>query len=64
MTPVIEDIGETAYKPYMENKITQQQAFDNAIKPVREFMLRQTKTKDLKLFLTLSKASSRRSFRI
>ncbi|NLG52795.1 MAG: flagellar type III secretion system pore protein FliP [Clostridiales bacterium] len=56
MTPVIEDIGETAYKPYMENKITQQQAFDNAIKPVREFMLRQTKTKDLKLFLTLSKS--------
>lgn len=55
MTPVISDINETAYKPYIEETITQEEALKNAEKSLREFMLKQTYGKDLNLFLELAK---------
>jgi len=55
MTPVITEINETAYKPYIENQITQQTAFENSIKPIKGFMLKQTYSKDLNMFLELAK---------
>ncbi len=55
MSPVIGEINDIAYKPYTENAITQQEAFDKAIVPIRQFMLRQTYGKDLNLFLDLAK---------
>lgn len=55
MTPVVDEINKTAYKPYVEKTITQQEALKNAEKPIREFMLRQTYGKDLNLFLELAK---------
>lgn len=55
MSPVIGEINETAYKPYIEESITQEQALKNAEKPLREFMLKQTYGKDLNLFLELAK---------
>lgn len=54
MTPVITEVKTTAYDPYMASEITQQEAFDAAKKPIREFMLRQTYSKDLNLFLEIS----------
>ncbi|GAA0115868.1 flagellar type III secretion system pore protein FliP [Clostridium senegalense] len=51
MAPTITDINNNSIKPYMENKITTEVAYTNAINPMRDFMLRQTRTKDLKLFL-------------
>jgi len=54
MTPVINDVKTNAYDPYMASEITQQEAFDAAKKPIREFMLRQTYAKDLNLFLEIS----------
>lgn len=54
MTPVINEVKTTAYDPYMAAEITQQEAFDAAKKPIREFMLRQTYSKDLNLFLEIS----------
>jgi len=54
MSPVIEEINETAYTPYANGQITQSEALDRASVPLRGFMLRQTKTEDLKLFLSLS----------
>ncbi len=51
MTPVYNDINNKAFKPYMENKITQKQAIEEGSKPIREFMLKQTRQKDLKLFM-------------
>lgn len=56
MMPVIDSINENAYKPYMNEEITQQQAFTKAMEPIREFMLKQTKEKDLKLFLSLTQS--------
>lgn len=54
MSPVIDEINTNAYRPYIENTITQDEAMDNAMKPLRTFMLKQTYPKDLNLFLSLS----------
>lgn len=54
MAPAIERINQTAIQPYMKAEISQQQAFDTGIKPIREFMLRQVREKDLALFVSLS----------
>jgi flagellar biosynthetic protein FliP len=55
MAPVISEIDQQALKPYVNNEITQSTAFDRAAKPVRDFMFKQTREKDLELFISLSK---------
>ena len=54
MAPVIDDINETAYQPYVANEITQEEAFEAAMKPVRTFMLKQTYKDDLEFFISVS----------
>ena len=54
MSPVIKEINELSYKPFKENKITQEEALDNGIKPLKVFMLKQVYEEDLDLFLSLS----------
>jgi len=58
MSPVFAQINETAYQPLIQNQITQEQAIENALKPLREFMFRQTYSKDLNMFLSISGAES------
>jgi flagellar biosynthetic protein FliP len=55
MTPVWQTVKETAWDPYMNKKITQEQALEAAAKPVRSFMFKQTREKDLALFINLAK---------
>ncbi|MDU6876843.1 MAG: flagellar type III secretion system pore protein FliP [Clostridium botulinum] len=55
MKPVYTEINTKAIQPYMKNKITQEQAVEIGAKPLREFMLKQTRQKDLKLFVDLAK---------
>ncbi len=55
MTPVWQQINKDAYLPYKAGTISQEQAFERAVKPVRAFMLSQTREKDLGLFVSLSK---------
>lgn len=55
MSPTITKINETAYQPYMKNAITQEQALDNSVKPLRDFMFKQTKEQELALFIKLAK---------
>jgi flagellar biosynthetic protein FliP len=55
MAPVYEEVNQNALQPFLEERIDQETAFDEAIKPVRSFMLRQTREKDIELFLQLSK---------
>jgi len=55
MKPTVIEIVDTGIKPYLEREITQEVFFENIQNPLREFMLRQTKEKDLKLFLNASK---------
>ncbi|HBJ2609266.1 flagellar biosynthetic protein FliP [Clostridium botulinum] len=55
MQPVYSEINTKAIQPYMKNKITQEQAVEIGAKPLRQFMLKQTRQKDLKLFVDLAK---------
>jgi flagellar biosynthetic protein FliP len=54
MMPVWSAIEDRAYKPFMANEITQREAFDRAVVPVREFMFLQTREQDLALFMRIS----------
>lgn len=54
MSPVITQINETAYKPFEAGEMTQAEFFEVAMDPVREFMYRQTQTKDVNLFLEIA----------
>ncbi|HEY4743114.1 MAG TPA: flagellar type III secretion system pore protein FliP [Desulfuromonadaceae bacterium] len=55
MTPVWQQINREAYQPWKAQQIAQDVAIDRAVKPVRKFMLSQTREKDLALFVSLSK---------
>jgi flagellar biosynthesis protein FliP len=53
MTPVYNQINEQALQPFMDAKIDQDTAITRAIEPLRQFMFKQTREKDLQLFLDL-----------
>lgn len=55
MSPTFSKINETAYQPYLKNQITQEVALNNAIKPLRTFMFKQTHEKEIALFQHLAK---------
>ncbi|WMJ81345.1 flagellar type III secretion system pore protein FliP [Clostridium sp. MB40-C1] len=55
MAPTYSKINNDAVKPFLENKINQQQAVEKSSKPLRDFMLKQTRKKDLELFVEISK---------
>ena len=55
MAPVWQQVNEEALKPYYEDRITGEKAFALASIPVKNFMLKQTREKDLALFVKLSK---------
>jgi flagellar biosynthetic protein FliP len=55
MTPVWHNINQNALQPYLDDKIGQQQAFKNAAEPLRKFMFKQTREKDLALFVDIAK---------
>ena len=49
MSPVINDINGNALQPYLEEQITQEEAFDNALLPMRDFMFNQVGEEELSL---------------
>lgn len=51
MRPVIDDINKNAIQPYKKEEITLEVALNKAEKPIRKFMLNQTRQKDLELFV-------------
>ena len=55
MKPVWEKIDQDALQPFLQEKITRQEALTNALQPIRKFMFRQTNEKDLALFVGISK---------
>ena len=55
MAPVWQKINADALQPYLDKKISNQQAFDSAVSPLREFMFKQTREKDLALFVDIAK---------
>ena len=57
MQPVWQTINSEAVAPYMAGEINYQQAVEAAAGPLRSFMLRQTREKDIALFIKMAKAS-------
>jgi flagellar biosynthetic protein FliP len=57
MSPTIDAVTTNAVTPYLDKKITLQQAMSVAEPPLKTFMLRQTRQKDIALFLNIAKTS-------
>ncbi|MFT4143817.1 MAG: flagellar type III secretion system pore protein FliP [Mobilitalea sp.] len=55
MSPVFSQINTDAIQPLSAGTITQEEAIDAGVAPLREFMLDQTEMKDLRLFLEIAK---------
>ena len=54
MAPVWSRINDQALQPYLKHELSQDAAFKEGIQPLREFMFRQTREKDLALFVHLA----------
>ena len=54
MAPTITQINDNALQPYLKGDLNQKQAYEIGIQPVRDFMLKQVREKDLALFVSLS----------
>ncbi len=55
MAPVFGTIREEAYLPLSQGEITTEEAYRAAEEPIKDFMLRQVRSKDLALFLSIAK---------
>lgn len=55
MSPVFSQVNNNAIKPLSAGEITQEEAYEAGITPIRNFMLEQTEPKDLRLFLDIAK---------
>ncbi|MBW1824322.1 MAG: flagellar type III secretion system pore protein FliP [Deltaproteobacteria bacterium] len=55
MTPVWQEINDNALKPFLAKEISYETALDRAAEPLKTFMLRQTRKKDLSLLMKVSK---------
>ncbi|MCF5584729.1 flagellar type III secretion system pore protein FliP, partial [Pseudomonas syringae] len=55
MAPVFDRVNEDALQPYLAEKLSAQDAVAKAQVPIKDFMLAQTRTSDLELFMRLSK---------
>jgi flagellar biosynthetic protein FliP len=56
MSPTLKQIYDEAYVPMTEGQITQTEALERGLGPLRAHMLKHTREKDLSLFLRLSKS--------
>jgi len=54
MSPMANKAYNEGLKPYLEEKIGKEEAFNKGIEPFRKFMLAQTREKDLALFINLA----------
>jgi flagellar biosynthetic protein FliP len=62
MTPVWQDVYNNALSPYIDEKLSYKKAFENAKAPVQKFMLRNTREKDLALFVKASQDKRPQNF--
>jgi flagellar biosynthetic protein FliP len=56
MSPYWSEANEQGIQPYLNGQISQEQALQNTVAPMREFMFKQTRESDLALFVNLSDA--------
>jgi flagellar biosynthetic protein FliP len=56
MSPTFNQINNNALKPYMDGKMTLDSAYQKGVQPLRTFMFKNTRDKDVELFLSFSQA--------
>jgi flagellar biosynthetic protein FliP len=61
MTPVWEQVNANAVQPYLAGEIDQEVAFTEGMRPLRAFMFKQTREKDIELFLEMGRIPEVRS---
>ena len=54
MAPVWNKVNTEALQPYLQNKMTMNDAYDKGVGPIREFMFKQTREEDLGLFVKMA----------
>jgi flagellar biosynthesis protein FliP len=54
MAPVYSKVDQDAIQPYIKNQIDQETALNKAMEPIRDFMFKQTRQKDIALFMNLN----------
>lgn len=54
MSPYLDQVNKNGLQPYLAGEIGQEAAMTEALKPMREFMFKQTRENDLALFVNLS----------
>ena len=55
MSPVINRINDEAYQPYVNEEISQEEALERMVVPLKEFMLRNTEVNTMETFINLSR---------
>ncbi len=55
MSPTLKKVNEVALQPYLAGKMGHYEALNSASRPIKDFMLRQTREKDLVLFVNIAK---------
>ncbi|MBB5020296.1 flagellar biosynthetic protein FliP [Chitinivorax tropicus] len=54
MSPALKEANQTGFEPYLQGKISTEQAMERGFKPFREFMVKQTREEDLALMVDIS----------
>lgn len=54
MAPTFTEMNNNAIQPYLRGELTQDQAYDTAVKPLRTFMLKQTRDEEIALFTQIA----------
>jgi flagellar biosynthetic protein FliP len=55
MSPTLSQVNNEALQPYLKNQLTQTEALQKAAVPMKEFMYKHTREKDLLLFMNYTK---------
>lgn len=58
MSPVLDRVNNQALQPYLNEEITSLQAFEQAKKPMQDFMLAQTRLTDIDTFMRIAKVEA------
>lgn len=62
MAPTFQQVNNQALQPYLKGEMNQEVAFKKGMQPIREFMFKQTREKDLALFVKMSEMKRPRNF--
>lgn len=62
MAPVMEEVHEECMQPYMAGQMSDMEAFDAGMKPMRAFMARHTRPQELELFVGMTQDERPQNF--